>query len=79
MRLVRQGDHFAAQFSFVWEVTVLTEREEGWVPLFLPERLQEPIGAIHSQTHEVRLVRERNVAQRQVVILGTDSFSEPPQ
>ena len=79
MRLVRQGDRFVAQFSFVWEVTVLTEREEGWVPLFLPERLQEPIGAIHSQTHEVRLVRKQTVAPRQVVILGTGSCAEPPQ
>jgi hypothetical protein len=79
MRLVRQGDCFVAQFSFVWEVTVLTEREEGWVPFFLPGHLQEPIGAIHSQTHEVRLIREQDIAQRQVVILGTNSFSEPPQ
>jgi hypothetical protein len=79
MRLVRQGDRFVAQFSFVWEVTVLTEREEGWVPLFMPGRLQEPIGAIHSQTHEIHLVREQDIAQRQVVILGISSYAEPPQ
>jgi hypothetical protein len=79
MCLIRQGGHFVAQFSFVWEVASLAEREEGWVPLFLPGRLQKPIGAIHSQTHEVRLVQEQDIAQRQVVILGTNSFSEPPQ
>jgi hypothetical protein len=77
VRLVRQGDHFVVQFSFVWEVTSLAERQEGWVPLFLPGRLEEPVGAIHSQTHEVRLLAEQDLAQRQVVILGSDTFSEP--
>lgn len=78
MRLVRQGDRFVAQFSFVWEVTFLAEQEEGWIPLFLPGHLEQPVGAIHSQTHEVHLWRVQGIAQRQVVILGTGSCAKPP-
>jgi hypothetical protein len=77
MRLIRQRGGFVAQFSFVWEVASLAKREVCWVPLFLPGHLQEPVAAIHSQTHEVRLVREQDIAQRQVVILGTGSCAEP--
>ncbi|GHP01133.1 hypothetical protein KSF_111800 [Reticulibacter mediterranei] len=73
MRLIRQGDRFVAQFSFVWEVSTLAEREEGWVPLFLPGHLEEPIGVIHSHTHEVRL------ADRQIVVLGTTRLPESLQ
>ncbi|GHO98626.1 hypothetical protein KSF_086740 [Reticulibacter mediterranei] len=78
MRLIRQGDRFVAQFSFVWEVSTLAEREEGWVPLFLPGHLEEPLGAIHSQTHKVHLRQGVRLAERQIVVLGTTRFPEPP-
>jgi hypothetical protein len=79
MRLIRQGDRFVVQFSFVWEVSTLAEREKGWVSLFLPGHLEEPAGAIHSQTHEVRLVEGVRLADRQIVVLGITQLSEPPQ
>jgi len=79
MRLVRQHERFVAQFSFVWEVSTLAEREEGWVPLFLPRYLEEPAGAIHSLTHEVRLIEGVRLADRQIVVLGTTRLSKPPQ
>jgi hypothetical protein len=79
MRLIRQGDRFVVQFSFVWEVSTLAEREEGWVSLFLPGHLKEPLGAIHSHTHEVRLAEGVRLADRQIVVLGITQLSEPPQ
>jgi hypothetical protein len=79
MRLVRQGGRFVAQFSFVWEVSTLAEREEGWVPLFLPGQLATSIGAIHSHTHEVRLRQGIRLTERQIVVLGTTRLPEPPQ
>ena len=70
MRLRRQGDRVVVQFSFPAEIAVLTAMEACWLPLYLPGHLNQSIGAIHSQTHEIRLRSEQVIADRQVVVLG---------
>jgi hypothetical protein len=70
MRLKRQGDRFVAQFSLVWEVSYLAEQEERWVPFYLQGHLEQPIGMIHSKTHEIRLHTDQSIPDRQLVVLG---------
>ena len=55
MRLRVQKGRVRAQFSFAWEAVALTAIDDCWLPLFLPEHLDHPIGAIHSTSHEVRV------------------------
>jgi hypothetical protein len=78
MRLrVREG-RVIAQFSFPWEAVALEALDACWMPLSLPEHPDQPIGAIHSATHEVRLRASQVVADRQVVVLGPTPISDVP-
>ncbi len=70
MRLRHQEGRVIVQFSFPSEVAVLEAKEACWLPLYLPADVEQPIGAIHSATHEVRLRSDQVVADRQVVVLG---------
>jgi hypothetical protein len=78
MRLRQQEGRVVAQFSFRWEAAILASLEDCWMPLYLPERLDAPVGAIHSTTHEVRLRSDQMIADRQVVVLGTHPTNDLP-
>jgi hypothetical protein len=53
MRLRKRDGHWIAHFSMLWEVTVLTEAGDVWVPFAISQQNQ-PIGDIHAQTHTIR-------------------------
>ena len=78
MRLRVLEGRVTVQFSFLRQATLLTELEACWMPLYLPEHLDHPIGAIHSTTHEVRLRSDQVIADRQVVVLGPTPITDVP-
>lgn len=69
MLLIHKDGKYVAYFRVVGEVQDLTEREEGWVPLYLLQGT-EPIGEIQSRTHEVHIFDVAAIQDRQVVFLG---------
>ncbi|GCE51160.1 hypothetical protein EI42_03314 [Thermosporothrix hazakensis] len=67
MRLVSEGQRIIARFTVPWEIAFLAEQGNVWIGLHRPGE-KDPLGAIHAQTHEVRLWQ--NTIERQVVVLG---------
>lgn len=69
MRLVRTEGILHAQVTFQWEAEFLAEQGERWLPFCLVGHT-EPIGEIHTATHEIQLYPGVVVADRQAVALS---------
>jgi len=69
VRLLKQQDRWVPQFTQVWEIEVLAEQGEHWVPFYRVGE-QVPIGSIQAHTHEIRVQDGVVVFHRQVVALA---------
>ncbi len=69
MRLIKNRSQLLAHFTLRWEIAYLAELPPQWVPFSLVGQT-EPLGMIHSRTHEVRLREGCTIADRQVVVLS---------
>ncbi len=75
MRLVKNRSQLIAHFTLRWELAYLAELPPQWVSFSLVGET-EPLGTIHSRTHEVRLREGCTIADRQVVVLNDPGMQE---
>ncbi|GHO73934.1 hypothetical protein KSD_17050 [Ktedonobacter sp. SOSP1-85] len=75
MRLLFQNGHIVAQFNVIWEISLLMDLSTkgiDWTSVYM-EGKGEPIGRIHTTTHEVQIFAGNDIKHRQVVVLGPNS------
>lgn len=71
MRIVRRGAEWVPRFTVAWEVSYLQERPDRWVPFYSLGN-SDPLGEIHSTSHEIRIREGFTLRERQVVSLGNN-------